>query len=592
MSVRRTAALLASGLLASCLAAQTAPAPFRFAPDDCQLVLRIAGPAAWAKEFAATGIGKLLAGKALAPAWAKFEEALPPMLEEVSFADDLRALGEALPAYGGELTVAARLDLDDLQPAAAGKRAPRFDVAFALSADEHTDLSALGTKIEKLFGDDEQPRTVKTDTAALRVRSFGGVQVSLPQIIDGELVVLLGTDLERTAGHFLAVPADHRFKPAEELRTGTFGLQFEAEPLVGPVFRAFAAQETKRSRLDGAKLLSAVGLDGIRRLAIGARADGEHVVQSMTVEFVDRPGGVFAVALPPRRAATPALQFLPDTATTFNSGAFDPDAIWPLVTAIFAAAGEDLGTTQEAFEKQAAEFLGVRLHEDLIAHLGDGWLRIDDLAAKPEEIDDAALDKLDTRFGDSCYVVTLRDGKAFADAVEKALRKRGLHAARKTEEYAGVKVHRMNLLGSYPIEYAITDELLVVGIGARDGTQRNLRGVLDRASAAAAGKPARELPAPVQARLQLLPPDWCGISVTSLLDILDAFHSAATMAGTIAQPDDADADDDEEAAARQALEAFVALVSACRTEFARLQVDAMVGAQWQLKDRTVVRWLW
>jgi hypothetical protein len=185
--------------------------------------------------------------------------------------------------------------------------------------------------------------------------------------------------------------------------------------------------------------------------------------------------------------------------------------------------------------------------------------------------------------------VTLRDGKAFADAVEKALRKRGLHAARKTEEYAGVKVHRMNLLGSYPIEYAIADQLLVLGIGGREGTQRNLRGVLDRAAAAAAGKPARDLPAPVSARLQRLPPDWCGLSVTSLLDILDAFDALGSIAGTVAQPDDANPEDE---AVRRAFEAFGALVSACRTEVARLQVDSMVGAQWQQKDRTVVRWLW
>src|SRR5262249_31820090 len=162
-----------------------------------------------------------------------------------------------------------------------------------------------------------------------------------------------------------AVPTDHRFKPGEELRTGTFGVQFEVEPLVGAVIRAFAAQETKPSSFDPAKVLSAVGFDGVRRLAFGVRPDGEHVVQSLTLEFVDGPRGVSGWGFPPRRTPTPALQFLPDTATTFNSGGFDPDAIWPLVTAVFAAAGENVGTTQEAFEKQAAEFLGVRLHEDL-----------------------------------------------------------------------------------------------------------------------------------------------------------------------------------------------------------------------------------
>src|SRR5262245_2233653 len=180
MRVRPTAALLLTGLCASHLAAQAATSPYCFAPDDCQLVLRIAGPAAWAKEYAATGIGKVLAGQALAPSWAKFAESLAPLLEDVPVADELRALGEAVPGCGGELTVAARLDLDDLQAAAAGKRAPRFDVAFALSADAHTDLAAIAAKIEKLFGDDELARTVKTDAAALRVRSVGDVQVSLP----------------------------------------------------------------------------------------------------------------------------------------------------------------------------------------------------------------------------------------------------------------------------------------------------------------------------------------------------------------------------------------------------------------------------
>jgi hypothetical protein len=365
-------------------------------------------------------------------------------------------------------------------------------------------------------------------------------------------------------------------------------LQIEMEQLTGAMIRALAAEETNKSGVARA-VLSATGLDGLRRLAFGVQPDGEHVMQSMTLEFVDRPRGLFAVAVPPRQAPAPVFRFLPDTATTFTAGTFDPDAIWPLVTAIVAAAGESTGTTQEAFERQAADLLGVRLHEDLIAHLGDGWLRIEDLAAAPTEIDNAELEKLDTRFGDSCWVVTLRDGRAFADAVEKALRKRGLHAARKTEEYAGVKVHRLNLLGSYPIEYAITDQLLTFGVGAREGTQRNLRGVLDRAAAAAAGKAAPELPAPVRARLQRLPPDWCGVSVTSLLDALDSLNAALAVAGTIAQVDD---DDDDDEAARRVFESFTALVGACRTEFSRLQVDAIVGAQWQQKDRTVMRSLW
>src|SRR5204862_200381 len=80
---------------------------------------------------------------------------------------------------------------------------------------------------------------------------------------------------------------------------------------------------------------------------------------------------------------------------------------------------------------------------------------------------------------------------------------RGLHAARKTEEYAGTKVHRLRV--GVEIEYAVTDDLLLLGFGNSAGAQKSLRAVLDERAARAAGKPAAEPTAGVKERLTRLP---------------------------------------------------------------------------------------
>lgn len=527
--------------------------PFALVPADCQLVLHAQGPAAFVEQLAGTGLSKVFGGDTLAPVWKQFGDELDAMEREAPEAwRGLRPLLGTLAAQRGPVVLAVHLQMDDLVATLAADEPPAFVAALVLGGEAAGDLPQLAASIGDLLRRAELgpvvEHTVAGEPLAMLQLPFG--QLSMPVVRDGNLLMLFGTRLDRDAERFFTVPADQRFSLSPELRQAAMALVLD-------VGAAFDSLQGQLGELEGAgdeaevlaKVLPMFELPALRRLSWRLFADGTYVGQEAVVGLTGPLRGLWKVLMPPRGAPAAVLQYLPAAATTFATTSFDPRAFHDLYVRIFDGLGDTVPMSRAAFEELLLDKLKLRLKEDVLDQFTGEMLRIDDLAAAAELVDEdddleARLDRLDTEYGDGCFVLPLRDGLGFAASLEKTVRSFGLHASRKSDEYAGTKVHRVVVLGSYLVEYAVTDKLLVVGFGGRDGTMRNLRSVLDAAAAQATGPSTAPLPAVVQSRLEGLPDGWSDIDAASLAD------AVAGMLGYFAQiealADEALADDDAE----------------------------------------------
>lgn len=523
-------AVAVAALTATALFAQSPGAadPFSMVPADCQVVIHMQGPGAFAEPFAGTRLGKALAGPVLAP----IQEWFDRKLQEVERADPaawrgVRPLLTTLMAHRGPMVLGLRLEVEDLVTDLAASTPPDFLATLVLGGDAASDLPQLANSIgELLRGADLGPvreLTVAGEPLVILQLPFG--QLALPVVRDGNLVVLFGTRLEQNAERFLAVPGDQRFVLQPELRQAAMSIVVDVGGTLDSVQAQLVAAEDEIEPWIQKALLP-LELPALRRLSWRLFAEGPHVDQEAIAEFAGPLRGMWKVFLPPRRAPAAVLEFLPAAASTFSTSRFDPRAFHELYVRLFDDLGDQFPVSREEFEATLLTKVKLRLKEDVLDRLTGEMLRVDDLTAVVEATDEddeapAAAERFDAKYGDGCFVLPLHDGAAFATSLEKSVRALGLHAARKTDEYAGIKVHRLVVLGSYVVEYAVTDRAFVFGVGGREGTVRNLRSILDAAAARAGGTAEIALPAGVQALLEGLPDGWSDIDVTSLGEALE-----------------------------------------------------------------------
>jgi hypothetical protein len=179
-------------------------------------------------------------------------------------------------------------------------------------------------------------------------------------------------------------------------------------------------------------------------------------------------------------------------------------------------------------------------------------------------------------FGGSCVGIALRNGKAFGESLEKILRSRGLHAARKSEDYADTKVHRLAIGAMLEVEYAVTDDLLLLALGKYEASRRNLRAVLDARAKAGEGG---DLAPAVAAHVAAVPAGWSGISVTQVAQIAE---TASTMLGAMSAMDPG----------MRELEAVVPVMKALAGEMKRFGLEVMTSTTHTSERSYVARMRW
>lgn len=528
----RTPLFLLALASASLLPAQDKGSPFRFVPADVDGVLRIAAPAKWKQQFAKTQVSKLFSGTTLGPMTAamgkQMDQSMAQLRESGEFDADL--LESLWANYQGDIVLAASVDFAGLPAAMQEDGIPSFGLVIALTPDGTYDFGKLAAEMQKRIEDsaDSPLRDLQIGEHRFRCsqnEDESAPDATLPTVVAGHLLMLVSDDLEKFGAKVLGESA--RFAAAS-----SDGAMF-AHMELGPLMKAITelAGDFADAPVDVEPILQALGMNSLDTFTMSFGADGKHVAGHFDMQLKDGDKGLMSMFLG-GEGAPKMLRAVPANAETFSVGPMNLGTLYTTVAKVWTAMGDQVPMSWEDAQTAFAEEMKVRLKEDLIDHLGGEWLTVQDLAAglagAIEEDEENPL----AAFEGSCFGIQLRDGKAFGESLEKMLRARGLHASRKTEDYQGMKLHRLRLAGVAELEYAVADDMLLVSLGNGEASRQSMRSVLDaRANPAAAG----ELPAAVKDHLGALPGGWSGLSAMSMsawcTGMASAFDTAFAAAG-------------------------------------------------------------
>ena len=544
-------------------------AAFRFAPKDATLVLRMGAPARWKKDFADTAMAKMMSAPALAPMMdmmgTAMEQAMAGMRGSGFDADLVERM---LADYQGDFTLSIAVDWAKADLVTMDGEDPSLPFAITVAAAPHAsfDLAALATAIDggvrKLLEEPGAPKTKEVPAGELRLTAVAdedGMWGTIPAIVDGHLVMFYGTDVEAQATK--AIEGKDRFEAADAGNTPMF-VHADLRGFVTAMDQGVAEiEEMGGAPFDMGELLDAIGLRSLQDFRMTLGADGKHLVSDVQLGLRADKRGLMAM-LPQSSAQPKLLRALPAATSNWT--------IMPLDLGVLYTSAEQIVTMLEAEMPMSwpdmmtamAEELKVRLKEDLLDHLGGELMALSDASELADEDEAGNPANPLAAINGQCMVLSLRDGAAFGKSVETMLRARGLHAARKTEEYQGAKVHRMTLAGVLELEYAITDDMLLLALGRSESARASLRGVLD----AKASGTATELPAAVKAHLDAAPAGWCGVGVTRPADTMMGIGQA--MVGLVAMSGGGEADQ---------LGMVADVLQALAGEMKRLGVDTSVG---------------
>ena len=523
-------ALLGAALAAQDTTTRTAAAANRFVPEDSVFAVRIAAPSVWKRQFQKTQVVKLLQAPHAAPLIAELTRSVDAGIEALrqSGKVDADLIAKLLTSYGGDLTFSIQVDWDDVATSMQEDRPPHFSMVLALSPDGDYDLAGLATTMQKLIEDEAADGHPMKDLTAgdvkLRVVTEDeDIQSTLPTIVDGHMVMLFGSDLEGSATRLLA--NDKRF--GGDIPNKPLWVHAKLDRLMATLI------ETIETQLDASgmmpveigPILRKTGLAALDHLSFSVDADGAHTNAAMQVAFGDGDLGFMGAMMTQGRPKL--LRFLPAGCEQFTAGHFDVNAFYKVARDVWNDLGDAVPLTVEDAEAAFAENLKVRLKEDLLAHCGTELLTlqadVDEIAG---EDDDEQMMNPIAALGGACLVFELRDGKAFAQNLETALRARGMHAARKSEDYADTKIYQLRIGGFIDTEYAVTDDMLLVVAGKGESGRRSLRGVLD---AKKRGGEA-ELPAAVQKHLAAMPEGWSGVGLSPVAGFLVGLSTGLSQA--------------------------------------------------------------
>ncbi|MFN9334592.1 MAG: hypothetical protein ACK6D1_18535 [Planctomycetota bacterium] len=544
-------------------------AAFRFAPKDAALVLRMGAPARWKKDFADTAMAKMMSAPALAPMMDMMGKAMEQAMAGMRGSGfDADLVERMLADYQGDFTLSIAVDWAKADLVTMDGEDPSLPFAITVAAAPHAsfDLAALATAIDggvrKLLEEPGAPKTKEVPAGELRLTAVAdedGMWGTIPAIVDGHLVMFYGTDVEAQATK--AIEGKDRFEAADAGNTPMF-VHADLRGFVTAMDQGVAEiEEMGGAPFDMGELLDAIGLRSLQDFRMTLGADGKHLVSDVQLGLRADKRGLMAM-LPQSSAQPKLLRALPAATSNWT--------IMPLDLGVLYTSAEQIVTMLEAEMPMSwpdmmtamAEELKVRLKEDLLDHLGGELMALSDASELADEDEAGNPANPLAAINGQCMVLSLRDGAAFGKSVETMLRARGLHAARKTEEYQGAKVHRMTLAGVLELEYAITDDMLLLALGRSESARASLRGVLD----AKASGTATELPAAVKAHLDAAPAGWCGVGVTRPADTMMGIGQA--MVGLVAMSGGGEADQ---------LGMVADVLQALAGEMKRLGVDTSVG---------------
>lgn len=555
------------------LPAQQQASPFQFVPRDSMLVLTCAGPAQWHTLFGQTQVAKLFSGPALGKLSDTVGQMLDSMVEQAQDAPfDVAALRSGIEGYSGQLVFALNVDLAGLPDAMQNDEPPAWSFALVLGGDGHTDLAGFVEQANKLVeAAGEQLTDLQVGDQLLRMGKNPDepMEITAPVLIGGNVVMLMGSDLKQQAAAYIDA-SKPRYDGAS-MQNSAFALHLEASTGMKALLDAFTKLgETQGIPVDLGSIIGDIGLAAMQNMSVSIGADGKHVVVDTELGLAAKNRGLFEVYGQPSQMRPKLLDYVPAGCENFTAIQLDLNAIYRTGAKLWDSVA-DLGLplTREEMEQQFAEACKIRLKEDLLDLIGGEWLAVGDMQAQIDALEDGAEGPAAAlaMFAGSCYGLQLQDGKKFAASIDKMIRAVGLQAAQKSEDYQGTKIHRLRL-GVVELEYAITDDVMLLGLGSDETSRKNLRGVIDEQAARRGGTAAAEMPSPIKDRLAALPGGWCGVSVVSLSPLASTMLLALEQA---AEEEDMDP---------QMLEPLREALKALPAELRKLGLQQMVSTSY------------
>lgn len=539
---------------------------FRFLPADPAVVLSTFGPSAWREQLGGTNLGKALAAPGLKK---PMQELLAYAWKESGIDDGLRAHGdkiqEWLLGYGGKIVVGLTIDWSPL----ANDRSPRLAMSVAVHPDGTADVTELATEITALLPG-RGAADVRIGDHAVKLRVVGKYGITEPIVQEGSLVFWWGHALAAQTERLK--PAERPFEPAAELTRGVAFVQMDLASTWSALRDVFG-RATEGSPVPALKLFDLAAVAACTRFTYSMFADGPHLGQELIADFAEGPRGIYDVIAPPTNRQPRALRYLPANQASFSVLPYDAAALHTLYQQVFALLGDSAPMTREQVEEAFTKATKLRLNEDLLALLDGEWLQIDCFVTNPEELDE------ESDAENAVFVLPLRDAAQAMKNIDTALRARGLHAGRKSEDYNGSKVWRLSVPGAGPIEYSFLRDAVVVGIG-KEPAERVLRLVLDAAATHERGEAAAPLHPTIVGKMKDLPPDWCGLTASNVGEAAEMMSAALSMMRAGLADSDQTLED-----AGGVWHLLPDAIATLRAELVRHGADIGVGTIWSTKAR-------
>lgn len=541
------AALASAALLSPCATAQDLA---RFLPKDAQILLVADGPARLGERFAATNVGRMLASPEAEPIRELPRTLVGLLAKSATEAEvplDIRALADRLGAYGGRWGIGAHVDVGKY----VDDQELEFLVAMVFEPHASVNLGEVATELETAVVESGATLEALDAGPGFRVQiTADGIGVTVPRVVDGHLVMFIASDAVATLGK--AFDSDEILGAALPQEVAGQGLFLRVAP---SLFRMAIAAEARRdtnpfsrvSRESTTRTLTAVfdrlALEWLE-VSIAPSDEFVHTSFELTAEAA-RPNLIDVFQ--PREKSTPLAALAPRQHASWLAMRLDLKEVLQIVFDVV----RDLEMTDDPrgeIEQALQAMAGIDLYADLLEPLDGQLVLLNDSLASFEAMQ--GEDEPEEIPGMYSALLGMRDPATFEAGLEKLLRSRGLHAARKTAEYRGASVRTVPAIIA-ELHYAFVAEGLALGLG-KIGAD-NVRRMIDLSLAKSEGQAPEPFNDRLKARFATLSGDWRDLGAD------DSQSSSSALADAVALAF-ADMGDLDDPAAEAFLEAFQSAV--------------------------------
>lgn len=497
---------------------------FDLIPANTHIVISIGGPAALAEKFAGTRAMKLFGSDAFAKVlrkhWQPMERTLKKKLDEHSF--DLDTLLGQLHDYRGDIVVTWHLG-DKAIDFSAPPRQVTFTVL--LGPDDNLPLQKLCDNVAEAIKETQGDRVEELEFEGRRFFRMqtgrrGRNHLLLPFMHRQHLCLMVCNDPQAALRRLLNPEQKPTYRPQAPLADKAMFADVNLQSLMALMRRSLQRLDENEDS-EWNSLFDDLGGRCLERLQLMVAARPPYLVYEIRLQLNNRNLGLLSALFPEQPGTSPLGTMLPgdiQSAATFYLS----------LPRLHAAAEQALeGRTDLPFRfsslgEQFESVFELRLKEDVLAHVGGHVLLMEHATMDREDVDEGDLfnpvAELVRELSPYCLAVSLEDAGAFGNSLERMLRKRGLHAARKTRDYKAFKMREVNLAG-VPLHYTVTSRALLLALGDGGGL-RAMRSALDCESRVVKGEPGPGLRRDVEERVAIEPDPRYGIGYDDLMGLL------------------------------------------------------------------------